>query len=269
MRSDSNSVGLVALACWATVSLTACGSSHAIKPLSPRNAPGGLRDVFHPHRFAAKEVKAAFAKQGIRLREVRAQPSHVVVLFDPRRQAPTKAQLRTEAPAQPYIWVFLHSTNDNRCRWGMSTSATARARTSAASTPRSTRSTAATSTRSLPCGSARECHSTARRGAITKAMKRALLRHPFLSDRGLKWSLLRLPFLFLSCTVVFGAMMYVGYRMSGSYHNGERTVGGAARSGAALAAVCCVLSILGATFDSLRRVVQTRWRDRNSRRTRA
>ena len=98
-------------------------------------------------------------------------------------------------------------------------------------------------------------------------MKWALLRHPFFSSRRLEWALLRLPFLFLFLTVVFGGMMYVGYRTSGSYHNGERTVGGAVRAAAVLATVCCSLSILDGAVFSLRGAVQAWWRDRNGRST--
>lgn len=108
----ARAVGLVAFGVLVTVALTACGGSGPIRPLSPRNAPAPFSDLFHPHRFfAPKEVKAAFAKHGIRLRRMRSQyAAHVVVLFDPRWHAPTDFQLDGGAPLHTYIWVFVQDT---------------------------------------------------------------------------------------------------------------------------------------------------------------
>ena len=106
----ARAVGLVALAVLVAVGLTACARSGPVKPESLRNAPPVFSDLIHPHRFTTTEVKAAFAKQGISLREVRsAYGVHVVVLFDPRWHAPGPFQLEGGAPARTYFWVFVHA----------------------------------------------------------------------------------------------------------------------------------------------------------------
>jgi len=109
----ARAAGLVAFTLVAAVGLTACGGSHAIKPLSLKNAPPLLRDLNHPHRFTPAQIKAAFASQGITLRVMRTPVgAHAVVLFDSRWPAPTKSQLGN-APRGPYTWVFLHSTDND------------------------------------------------------------------------------------------------------------------------------------------------------------
>ena len=108
----TRAVGLVALAVLVTVGLTACGGSgtRSVRPLSARDTPAAFSDLTHPHVYTPKAVEAAFAKQGIRLREMRTHyGAHVVVLFDPRWHAPTDFQLDGGAPPRPtYIWVYVH-----------------------------------------------------------------------------------------------------------------------------------------------------------------
>jgi hypothetical protein len=107
-------VGRVAFGLLATVGLTACGgTSVRVGPVSPSNAPAPFSDLTHPHRYEAKEVKAAFARQGIGLREMRTPyGAHVVVLFDPRWPAPTDFRLDGGSPSPPtYIWVFVHAND--------------------------------------------------------------------------------------------------------------------------------------------------------------
>jgi hypothetical protein len=87
-------MGFVASAVLVPAALTACGGSGPVRPVGLGKTPAAFHDLFHPHRFAPKEVKAAFAKQGIRLREMRTRYGpHVVVLFDPRWHTPTDFQV--------------------------------------------------------------------------------------------------------------------------------------------------------------------------------
>jgi hypothetical protein len=107
----ARAMGFVASAVLVPAALTACGGSGPVRPVGLGKTPAAFHDLFHPHRFAPKEVKAAFAKQGIRLREMRTRYGpHVVVLFDPRWHAPTDFQV-DGGPAGPptYIWVYIHA----------------------------------------------------------------------------------------------------------------------------------------------------------------
>jgi hypothetical protein len=113
-RTKARTVALLASAFLVTVGLTACGGTHQIRPLSLKNAPPAFKDLTHPRIFTPSEVKAAFAKHGIRLREMRTRYGpHVVVLFDPRWHAPTDFGMMGGPPGPPtYIWVFIRA-NDN------------------------------------------------------------------------------------------------------------------------------------------------------------
>ena len=105
----ARAAGLLAFALLAAVGLTACSRSHAIKPLSLKNAPRAFRDLNHPHKYTPAEVKAAFANQGITLREMRnPYGAHGIVLWDSKWPAPTRSQLEG---GTSYIWVFVHASD--------------------------------------------------------------------------------------------------------------------------------------------------------------
>lgn len=111
-RKKARAAGLVAFAA-ATVGLTACGGTHQIRPLSSKNAPPVFSDLTHPHIFTPSEVKAAFAKGGLRLRVMPTHYGpHIIVLFDPRWHAPTDFYVDGgRQPPPTYIYVFVHAND--------------------------------------------------------------------------------------------------------------------------------------------------------------
>jgi hypothetical protein len=103
-------VALAACAVLVMAGLTACGGSR-VQVIPARHPPKAFQTLFHPHRFALNQVKAAFATQGIRLRTMpNPYGSHVVVLFDPRWHAPTGFHFDGGGYAHTYFWVFVHAS---------------------------------------------------------------------------------------------------------------------------------------------------------------
>ena len=106
-RKKAWAAGLLAFVVLVTIGLPVA--------LSRNNPPPwpALKDLTHLHIFTPSEVKAAFAKQGIRLREMRTRYGpHVMVLFDPRWHAPTDFRVKGGPPGPPtHIWVYIHAND--------------------------------------------------------------------------------------------------------------------------------------------------------------
>jgi hypothetical protein len=107
----ARAVVLATFAVLATAGLTACAASG--EKSGVRTSGSQLKalqsQLLHPHRYTLKQVKAAFATQGIRLRRMRGQRGHVVVLFDPRWSAPSGYRYPGKQPSATYFMVFVHA----------------------------------------------------------------------------------------------------------------------------------------------------------------
>jgi hypothetical protein len=110
----ARSVVLAAFAVLVALGLEACGGSG--KTFGPGVSTSGRQlkalqsELLHPHRYTLKQVKAAFATQGIRLRRMRSpRGAPVVVLFDQRWHAPTGYHWLGQQPSHTYFSVFVHA----------------------------------------------------------------------------------------------------------------------------------------------------------------
>jgi hypothetical protein len=110
----ARSVVLAVFVVLVAVGLAACGASGEKFGTGVSTSGGQLKafqsELLHPHRYTLKQVKAAFATQGIRLRTMRSRRGgRVVVLFDPRWHAPIGFHLVGGPPSHTYFWVFVHA----------------------------------------------------------------------------------------------------------------------------------------------------------------
>jgi hypothetical protein len=90
--------------------LTACGGSSGTGVITSGSAVKALKSgLLHPHRYTLKQVKAAFATQGIPLRRMRSSRGRVVVLVDPRWNAPSAYHYVGKQPSATMFLVAVHS----------------------------------------------------------------------------------------------------------------------------------------------------------------
>jgi hypothetical protein len=109
----ARSVALAAFAVLAAAGLTACGGSSEEVGTGVTTS-GQLKalqsQLLHPHRYTLKQVKAAFATQGISLRKMRSpHGGHVIVLFDPRGHPPSGYHFVGKPPSYSFFVVFVHA----------------------------------------------------------------------------------------------------------------------------------------------------------------
>jgi hypothetical protein len=110
---------LAAFAVLVAAGSTACGGSSGKSGLGLRTSGTQLKalqsQLLHPHRYTLKQVKAAFATQGISLRKMRSpRGGHVVVLFDPRWHAPSGYHYAGKQPSHSFFAVFVHANGRAR-----------------------------------------------------------------------------------------------------------------------------------------------------------
>jgi len=110
----ARTVVLAAFALFFAAGLTACGGSSEKSGLGSATTPGGgltgfESELLHPHRYTLKQVRAAFATQGIALRRLRSSHGRVIVLFDPRWHAPSAYHYVGKQPSATEFVIAVHS----------------------------------------------------------------------------------------------------------------------------------------------------------------